>query len=82
MTSVNAVFIELKNEKLVTLSTKYIQADALPHLGDSVFLIAGYQHHVVERHFTYGSTLQVDIFVEDRRASLGKKPITEVKKDE
>lgn len=71
MTSVNVTFIELKNDKLVTLSTKYIQADALPHLGDSVFLIAGYQHHVIERHFTYGDSL----YVEDNRASKENKAI-------
>lgn len=79
MTSVNATFIELKNDKLVTLTTKYIQADALPHPSDSVFLIAGYQHWVVERHFCYGDTLQVTIFVQDH-AINGNNTIMEEKK--
>ncbi len=65
MTSANVTFIEMKDDKLVTLTTKYISADALPLVGDSVFLIAGSQHKVVERHFVYGDTLNVSIYAVD-----------------
>jgi hypothetical protein len=65
MTSAAVTFIEQKDDKLVHLTIKFISADALPLVGDSVFLIAGYQHKVIERHFTYGDTLNVAIYTVD-----------------
>jgi hypothetical protein len=66
MTSATVSFIEVKkNKQLVQLTIKYISADALPLKDDKVNLIAGYQHQVIERHFTYGDSLQVEIFVQE-----------------
>jgi len=69
MTSANVTFIKEKKDKQpVELATKYISAAAIPQKGDIIHLIAGYEHEVIERHFTYGNNLCVAIFVQEKSA--------------